>query len=109
MLNFLEDFSDEKSLLEGMQKAMLNILDELDAEERKVERANVDLVRDSRERCLTEHARTERWVERSRSNADLKQFAYAASHDLQEPLRMASQYAQPTPRAALQGPARPAG
>ncbi len=52
------------------------------------------LVEDITERKVAEAALTQKAEQLARSNADLEQFAYIASHDLQEPLRTVRIYCE---------------
>ena len=72
ILNILEDAESEKISLRNTQKALINILEDYSIEKIRIEKMNSKLIS---------------------ANSEVEQFAYIASHDLQEPLKTISNYA----------------
>jgi light-regulated signal transduction histidine kinase (bacteriophytochrome) len=88
LLNLLEDAVDEQARLP--QYAVLDMLEHLDLENARIDQANAELRAEVAERKRTEQLLRLLTDDLASSNTHLEQFAYAASHDLSEPLRAIS-------------------
>ena len=73
--------------LRERSQMMLSVMEDLEVERTR-------LAKEIEQRKAAEQQIAEQTAELRRSNEDLEQFAYVASHDLQEPLRMVSSYTQ---------------
>ncbi len=88
------DITDRKRAETALQEYKIHLEELVATRTAELIRANEQLQRDITGRKEAQQELTRKLEELARSNADLEQFAYVASHDLQEPLRMVISYTQ---------------
>lgn len=91
-------------LYDSEQRITGGIVVNVDVSERVSAERELRKIRDNLERLVLERTATaeQRAQELARSNAELRQFAYVSSHDLQEPLRMVTSFSQLLARRYLE-------